>query len=264
MRVPPSRLVPLAAAALLALVAGAAPLEEKFEKSYDLAGITKVRLENVNGPVRVETGDRPVLHLVAVKKSHGGHAEETLKDTEIHVSKTGSMIEIETRLPRRGRFFGLFLQGPRDAEVSYELTLPAGISTEVETVNGRVSAIKRSGTTTLSTVNGSIRAEGQEGSLKVNTVNGSVEIVFAGPSRATDVETVNGSVEITAAKDSSFRYQLQTVNGAIRSDFDVSVEKRFGNAKEARGEVNGGRERLAIETVNGEIRLRSAEVVAQK
>jgi DUF4097 and DUF4098 domain-containing protein YvlB len=95
-------------------------------------------------------------------------------------------------------------------------------------------------------------------------VNGSVEILFSGPSRATDVETVNGSVEVTADKESSFRYELQTVNGAIRSDFgSLSIEKKLG-PKEARGEVNGGRERLAIETVNGEIRLRSSEAIAQK
>lgn len=266
MRLRPIRLASLFAAAALLALAGAVRadgLEEKFEKTYDLAGITKVRLENVNGPVRVESAEPAVLRLVATKRAHGSGADDALKETEIHVAKNGTVLEIETLLPKRGRLFGFFFfNRGRGAEVSYELTMPPSMAAEIETVNGRVSAIHRAAQTTLSTVNGSIRVEGQEAPLKVNTVNGSVEILFTGPSRAADVETVNGSVEVTAGKESSFRYELQTVNGAIRSEFGaLAIEKKFG-PKEARGEVNGGRERLSIETVNGEIRIRNGDLVA--
>lgn len=262
-----ARLSSLVAAALLALgtpLLGAG-LEERFEKTFDLQGITKVTLENVNGPVRLDTWDRPHFKLVAVKKAKGRNASEALRETQIHVGKEGSVIVVETRLPRRGRLFGfLTMNGHRDAEVSYELLLPPGMATDVETVNGKVTAFRRTAHTALSTVNGSIRVEGQEAPLRVNTVNGSVEILFSGPSRAADVETVNGSVEVAAAPDSSFHYELQTVNGSIRSDFGrLEVEKRFG-PKEARGEVNGGRERLAIETVNGEIRIRATDAIASR
>ena len=45
--------------------------EERFEKTYDLAGIRRSGLQNVNGPVQVETWDKPELRLVAVKTSEG-------------------------------------------------------------------------------------------------------------------------------------------------------------------------------------------------
>jgi putative adhesin len=263
----PSRLLPRAAviaAVALALLGPAPPLRadendpsiERFEKAYELDGIEKVRVQNVNGPVKVSGWEKPYLRVSAVKKAKGGRKAETLRDTEIRISKRGSEIDIETILPKRGRLFGIFdWGGDRGAEVSYELLLPPGVGVDVETVNGRVIAEKRSGSLSLNTVNGSVRVENQTGPLKVNTVNGSVEVAFTGQFRPSNLETVNGSVTVSCAKDSSIRYELQTVNGRIESEFaDLAVKGKWG-PKEARGEINGGRERLAVETVNGEVRL---------
>jgi hypothetical protein len=265
---PPARLSRLAAAlAVLAILAPAAaraladdPAQEKFEKAYDLEGISKVRLQNVNGPVHVATWDKAYLRVAAVKKAKGSRRDEVLRDTEIRVTKHGASIDVETIIPKRGRLFGLFeFGGDRAAEVSYELLLPSAITVEAETVNGRISAEKRIGELTLSTVNGSVRVDGQAGPLHVNTVNGSVEVSFEGAIRPAKLETVNGSVTVSCAKDSSISYDLQTVNGRIHSEFaDLDVKGKWG-PKEARGEINGGRERLAVETVNGEVKLQVAE-----
>lgn len=248
----------LAAVALaLALpVRAGESVEEKFEKTYEGRGIDRLRLQNVNGAVRVGTWEKAHIRVSAVKRAKGSRAEEALAQTQIRVTKQGSAIDVETLLPEQGRRWGIFRWGDRaGAEVSYDLTLPAGLEIEVETVNGRVSADRRAGRTTLSTVNGSVLVEEQAAPLHVNTVNGSVEVVFAGPLQATDLETVNGSVTVSCSRDSSFRFDLQTVNGKIRSDFpDVTVEGKWG-PKEARGAVAGGGSTLSVETVNGEVRI---------
>ena len=180
---------------------------------------------------------------------------DVLKETEIRVTKTGSSIEIETILPKQGRFFQWSLFGrSSSADVSYQITLPAGVAVEAETVNGRIGASKRTGDLVLSTVNGAVKVDGQDGPLKVNTVNGSVEVSFAGAMRQASLETVNGSVTVTCAKDSSIRCALQTTNGRIQSEFPVTIEGKWG-PKEARGSINGGQESLAVETVNGDVRL---------
>jgi len=258
-------------AALAALLLAAAPLalaedarEERFEKTYDLEGSQKVRLQNVNGAVHVDTWDNPRLHLLAIKRAKGLRPDETLKATEIRVRKTETAIEIETILPRASRW-GLFSWwGQSSAEVTYELKLPAAVAVHVETVNGRILAERRSGPVVLNTVNGSIRIAAQDGSVHANTVNGSVDVAFTGPARKSELETVNGSITVSAARESSIRYNLQTVNGRIRSDFaDVSVKGKWG-PKEARGEVNGGREPLSVETVNGEVRLQVAEAAGRR
>ena len=257
----PRLLAPLAALSLLS-AALAVParagqgLEEKFEKTYDGAGIERLRVQNVNGAVRVGTWEKAHIRVSAVKRAKGSRAEEALEETQIRVTKQGSTIDVETVLPRPTRSWGIFSWGNRaGAVVTYELLLPAGLEVDVETVNGRISAERRLGPLTLNTVNGSVRVEEQGGPLHVNTVNGSVEVSFAGALRSADLETVNGSVTVACDRDSSFRFELQTVNGKIRSDFpDLTVEGRWG-PKEARGTIAGGKDRLAVETVNGEVRI---------
>ncbi len=258
-------------AALSAILLATAPLaraederEERFEKTYDLEGVQKVRIQNVNGGVHVDTWDQPTFHLLAIKKAKGSSPDETLKETEIRVRKTPTAIEVETILPRTSGW-GLFSWwGRRSAEVTYELKLPASVAVHVETVNGRILAERRTGALVLNTVNGSIRIAAQEGPVHANTVNGSVDVAFAGPMRKAELETVNGSISMTATRDSSIRYNLQTVNGRIRSEFaDLAVEGKWG-PKEARGEFNGGREALSAETVNGEVRLQVAEAAVRR
>jgi len=260
---------PLAALTFLALVAPAAAeagqaREERFEKTYDGTGIERLRLQNVNGPVRVGTWEKPHIRVSAVKRAKGSRAEEALEETRIRVTKQGSAIDVETILPKQTRSWGIFNWGGRTgAEVSYDLLLPAGLVVDVETVNGRVSAERRAAPLTLNTVNGSVRVEAQGAALHVNTVNGSVEVDFAGPLESAELETVNGSVTVACSRDSSFRFDLQTVNGKIRSDFpDVTVEGKWG-PKEARGTVAGGKGRLAVETVNGEVRIVAVDPTAR-
>jgi Putative adhesin len=262
-----SRLIPVLAALSVLLASGLRAedaTQERFEKKYDLAGIRKVRVQNVNGSIQIETaGDQ--LQVVAVKKVKSASDSDLLKETEIRVTKAGSLIEVETILPRRGRFFQWSIFGHAgSADVAYQITLPAALALEAETVNGRLAAANRTGDLVLSTVNGGVRVEGQDGPLKVNTVNGSVEVSFAGPMRQANLETVNGSVTVTCARESSIRCTLQTTNGRIQSQFpEVTVEGKWG-PKEARGAINGGRESLAVETVNGDVRLYVADVAAAK
>ena len=263
----PRRLSPIVALLAAVLVVAEGPVraaedrEERIEKTFDLSGIQKVRVQNVNGPVRIDSWENPTLSLVAVKKAKGSNAAETLAQTDVKIQKTATTIEIETVLPKNRSWSFFWWWGQASAEVSYELKLPPSVAVQVETVNGRIVAERRSGPLVLNTVNGSIRVSGQEGQVRANTVNGSVDVTFAGAARKSNLETVNGSVTVTAARDSSIRYNLQTVNGRIRSEFaDLKVEGKWG-PKEARGELNGGREALSVETVNGEVRLQVAEAL---
>ena len=238
----------------------AEPVTERFQRTYELTGVTRVHLQNVNGPVKVSTWESGTFRLEAVKKARGSRAEQRLQETEIRVSKRAETIDVETILPKRGKLFGLFSFGDAaGAEVTYDLQLPPSVTVEVETVNGKIVAEKRTGSLSLNTVNGSVRVEAHDGPVHVNTVNGSVDVAFVGLLRPADLETVNGSIVVACSRQSSIRYQLQTVNGRIRSDFTgLTVEGKWG-PKEARGSVNGGQDRLAVETVNGEIRLVSLE-----
>ena len=254
----------LLAVALSGVAQAGQALEERFEKTYAGTGIDRLRLQNVNGAVRVGTWGKTEIRVSAVKRAKGSGADEALAQTQIRVTKQGSTLDVETFLPKPTRTWGIFNWGNRaGAEVAYELMLPAGLAVDVETVNGRVSAEGRIAPLTLNTVNGSVRVEAHAAPINVNTVNGSVEVTFAGPLQAADLETVNGSVTVSCARNSSFRFDLQTVNGKIRSDFpEVTVEGKWG-PKEARGAIADGKGRLAVETVNGEVRIVALEPAAR-
>lgn len=252
------RLVPLT----LLLCALAAPLlaeggpQEVFEKAYSMEGIVKISVENVNGNIEAAAWDRPYFKVRAIKRAEGSRAEETLRLTEIRVQKVGSEIRVETVNPKRRRLFGFLDFGGSGAHVDYELQIPPKTDVRFETCNGKLAASGFSGKISGDAVNGSIELNGIAGPTSANTVNGSVRLAFAGPLHNTRIETVNGSIDVAFDKNSSVRYDLQTVNGHIEGNFELPVEGKFG-PKEARGSYNGGSEPLHCETVNGTIRLKT-------
>jgi DUF4097 and DUF4098 domain-containing protein YvlB len=243
--------------ACLAPVAAASE-EEVFEKSFSMEGVSRISVENVNGPISAQAWDRPYLKVRAVKSASGSSASETLRQTEIRVRKVGDEIKIETISPHRRQLFGFLDLGSRSVRVDYELQVPTAAATRLETCNGKVEAAGLSGDSSTDAVNGSIELRDVEGSVKATTVNGSVRVAFKGPFKKARLETVNGSVEVLFDKKSSVRYDLETVNGRIEADFDLSVEGKYG-PKQAKGAYNGGTEPLHCETVNGSIRLKTSQ-----
>src|ERR1035437_10002642 len=59
--------------------------QERFEKKYDLAGVRKVRVQNVNGVIQIETGGDQ-LQVVAVKKVKSPADADLLKEPEIRIT----------------------------------------------------------------------------------------------------------------------------------------------------------------------------------
>ena len=246
----------LAAAVCTAL---ASPLlagekEKVFDKTYSMEGVNRVSVENVNGHIEATASDKPVFKVHALIKAKGGRAEETLRLTEIRVTKVGDEIRVETVNPKRRRLFGFLDFGGSNADVDYTLQIPSRTEVRIETCNGKVLASGFEGTLSGDAVNGSIELANVEGPTSASTVNGSVRLSFRGPLKKSRVETVNGSIDIAFDKGSGINYELETVNGHIEGDFALAVEGKFG-PKEARGKLNGGGEALRCETVNGTIRL---------
>jgi len=245
-----------AALALAACLAGPAiaRADEVFEKAFSMEGVTRISVENVNGQIAAQAWDKPYLKVRAVKS---GKSDETVKQTEIRVRKVGDEIKIETINPRRRRLFGFLDLGTGGVKVDYELQIPTGATTHLETCNGRVEATGLTGDLSVDSVNGSVEIRDLAGPVKATTVNGSVRVAFKGPLRKSHLETVNGSVEVLFDKASSVAYDLETINGRIESDLEVKVEGKYG-PKEAKGSYNGGDQMLRCETVNGSIRLKTS------
>ena len=240
-------------AAVLASLAAAASLSaatETFEKAYSLEGVSRVRLENVNGGVSVRSWDRSYIRVTATKSG----SPTSLEHTIIRVTQPGGEIRIQTISTRKHHIFLFLFSSERLAHVDYELLLPSATPIRVETVNGSISIGARNGEVRAETVNGGIDMRGIDAEVNAETVNGRI-FLSQQSSRRTKLETVNGTIEAEFPSDASLRYNLETINGSM----EVGERRSHAHAlgiKSFEGEINGGRETFKASTVNGSIRVR--------
>src|SRR5213078_3412428 len=123
-----------------------------------------------------------------------------------------------------------------DVTVDFTVRVPAGVRFVGKTVNGEVAAADLSS------------------DVEANTVNGSIRISTAGYAEA---QTVNGEITLDLPAGLSTEVRATTVNGDIQTDFPLMVTGRLG-PRRLHGTIGSGGRRLALETVNGSIRLRKA------
>ena len=243
----------LTAAIAASFVAAAAvsAATETFEKAYSLEGVSRVRLENVNGGINVRSWDRNYIRVTATKTG----SPASLSHTIIRATQPGSEIRIETVSTRRHHVFFFLFSSERLARVEYELLLPATTPIKVETVNGSISIGARKGEIRAEAVNGGIDMRGVDAEVHAETVNGRI-FVSQQTSRETTLETVNGSIEAEFPSDASLRYKLETINGSMEVGERRSHSKHALGMKSFEGEVNGGRALVKASSVNGSIHVR--------
>jgi hypothetical protein len=211
-------------------------------------------IRDVNGTVRVRTGDR--LSIRANK-----HAERSdPNEVAIHVENRSDGIAVCVRYPpdaNRGcddRSPWSSRGSHNDTAVDFDVTVPHGITLDARSVNGSVDAIN-DGPTDAASVNGNVRVEGRD-VRHAASVNGSVEVHVLDRSRGTlTAKTVNGSIDVTVPPGSGVSFEARTVTGGISAD-GISVDRpRYGPGATARGTVGDGAFHIDANTVNGSITL---------
>jgi hypothetical protein len=146
-----------------------------------------------------------------------------------------------------------------DVVVDFRVRVPRGVRLVAQTVNGGIDADGLEGPVEARTVNGSVRATSTQ-TVTATTVNGSVsaEVGSASWDDQLDFSTVNGAITVIFPDDVSADIDASTLNGTISSDFPLTVRGKIGR-RHVSGRIGEGRGgSLALSTVNGSIRLRSA------
>ena len=147
-----------------------------------------------------------------------------------------------------------------DVVVDFKVLVPEDVRLVARTVNGNVEAEGLNGPVEAYTVNGSVRVVSL-GTAKAETVNGSINAEIGSSQFSDDLEfnTVNGSITLACPSRINTAVIATTVNGDILSDFPMTVRGRMSKHK-LQGKIgDGGDGSLTLSTVNGEIRLRSAD-----
>ena len=249
-------LVSLATVTGAPAVFAAQEVREEFHQTYPLDNAGKVQLENVNGNVRIVTWDREEIKVDAIKRAK---KQEHLDEVKIEVDAKADRIRIKTKYPdsrpRRNK--------DNSVGVEYLLTVPRNSRLDrINTVNGGVEIEKVSGDVKASSVNGTIKAEGLAGQVEFSTVNGSIKADFAVLTKSVSLKSVNGSVTLALPPDVGANVAAKTVNGRIRSDFELQAKKHFHAGKNLDGKLGEGGPAIELSTVNGGIRIDRSKALA--
>ncbi|MBV8368808.1 MAG: hypothetical protein JO036_07710 [Candidatus Eremiobacteraeota bacterium] len=212
-------------------------------------------INDVNGSVRVRTGDR--LAIRATKYAERSDPNEVA----IHVENRSDGIVVCVRYPpeaSRGcddrRSDGKH-NNNNDTAVDFDVTVPRGITLSANSVNGSVDAVN-DGPTDARSVNGSVRVEGRD-VRTATSVNGSVSVrVLDRGSGRLYARTVNGSVDVSLPPGSGASLVAKTLTGGINADGFTVEHPRYGPGAHASGTVGDGSRQLSLETLNGSITVR--------
>lgn len=223
------------------------PYSEVFDHTYPLAAGGRVGLENINGDVRIEVGDRNEVRVHAVKQAD---SKSWLDAVSIEVDTDHNAVRIKTRMPQTG------WNEHHESRVEYTLTVPRSAELDgVELVNGDLSVTGVQGGVQVHTVNGTIHARDLAGDIELSTVNGTVEATLD-PTASSDrikATSVNGGVRLTLPRSVSAELRAKTVNGRITNGFGLKVnEHRFVGA-DLTGTLGVGGASVQLRTVNGSI-----------
>ena len=145
-----------------------------------------------------------------------------------------------------------------DVRVDFTVRVPAGVRLIARTVNGGIRAEDLASPVEATTVNGGVRVS-TSGYASAETVNGSIVAAFGSVKWPEPVAftTVNGEIRLTLPAATGAEVRVETMNGSIESDFPITVTTKFSRRR-LMGTIGKGGGRLDVETLNGDITLRSA------
>ncbi|HEY4100725.1 MAG TPA: DUF4097 family beta strand repeat-containing protein [Gemmatimonadales bacterium] len=145
---------------------------------------------------------------------------------------------------------------PLDAEMRYEIRLPAGVALSVNTVDGDVRATGLDTPAMIRTVDGEISYDGVA-PHSLNSVDGKITATISNARWDHDLalRSVDGDIDLTLPASIGLAISGQTVDGQVHSDFPLTVEGRWGPRSFHATIGGGGSNELQLNTVDGSITL---------
>jgi hypothetical protein len=251
----PALLIPSVAAGL------ATPGAGEFHWQGTLSPGKTIEIKGVNGAIDARAAGGDQVEVVARKHGRRSNPDEV----EIKVVEHAAGVTICAVYPtpwgsRQNECTpgsgGHMSTRNNDVEVAFEVRVPKGVGFVGRTVNGGVDAVALPADAEAYTVNGGVRVEA-EGEARAETVNGSIRAAMgrSDGSGTLALKTVNGSITVEMPASTNADVHAETVNGAIETDFPLTVQGKFSRRR-LEGTIGGGGRRLELTTVNGGITLR--------
>jgi hypothetical protein len=144
--------------------------------------------------------------------------------------------------------------------VSYEIFVPQSTDLNMTSFNGGIDLSDVRGRIEFEAQNGGVRLTRVAGDVRGRTLNGGIQVELTGRTwegGQLEASTTNGGVTIAMPETYSAHIQTGTVNGAIDSDFPVSLNVQ-GRIRPLNLDFNvgSGGPLVHVSTTNGGVKLR--------
>ena len=222
-------------------------------------------VSNIDGQITVTQGRGESATIVAhktVRRGNGDLVKAVLEETRdgyrvctVYLDETDDTASCD----HRNRSGNRDRQEPLDVDMSYEVRVPAGVRLAVNSVDGDIAAHGIDTPATLRTVDGAIDFDGVAPE-SMNTVDGEITatITNADWGHTLSIRSVDGAVELTLPAGISADVSGRTIDGKLDSDFPLTMTGKWG-PQSFHGTIGTGRgPALDLNTVDGDIRLRSS------
>lgn len=258
--------------------------KDKLNFDEPAAELNRLELETVNGGIEITGSDTDTVHIVAfrlVRSTDEEKGKAYREEFRPIVRREGNTLVIETHRPEGRKSRPKYI---KEAKIAYDVSLPSHFEVQAKTVNGSVKVKDVQNEASLHTVNGNIdmgSAECLSGGFRAKTVNGGIRIHTPRLTSKSDMETVNGSIEATGSDVFEGGLRAKTLNGSIKlrvphdaafhlrahAGISGSIQTDWGKPDKSRRllgksyevDVNGGGDKVDLETLNGSISVEKVD-----
>ena len=158
-------------------------------------------------------------------------------------------------------------------KINIEVEVPNGMDLQLHTYNdGDINVTSVQGDLEINNYNGEIHASNISGSIVASTFNGEIKATFDNITEGAPMSfsTYNGDIDLTFPGTLKASLKLNTQQGEVLSDFDVSLVKSGPVQKKdtrngvykvvvdewVKGDISGGGPEFMMKTYNGDIIIR--------
>ncbi len=233
---------------------------EVSEYKVNLAGKTKVTLENFNGKIKVFKGDSATGLVIKIEKiAHvkKRDLDKPFSEAWVSIDSSSEIVRITSEY-QKSKGWLKFKFNDHDAnttDMNYDITIPPGVKLSVENVNGDVDFTNIGNDLDISIINGDMDVDNIPGNNNINITNGKLKGSLDS-TKGMKVDIINGKVDLALGNKFSADFKIETVNGRIEHE-NIDFATLTGEKKNLHGRIGESNAEVNIDIVNGKVILKA-------
>lgn len=239
--------------------------KEEVRRKFKLGAESVINVNNINGPVTVETTDTDTAEVLIVRSAK---TKEDLQNyRKVRVEEEGRELIINVENDRKSLFSSL--GNIPEGRQRVILKIPRKTNFNSYGVNGAITLGEIQGRVELQNINGQIKAARLAGQTQMGSINGGIDATFAPLiGKGLEVYDVNGNVDLRFEGTVNANLSAGNIIGRLNYDLpgvqateDDSKRNRYEDFGRGRLEarIGAGGVKLRISSVNGNVNLLKAE-----